>query len=338
MTAGKKNRISWPRRLINRTAKWARRRHAPDTIPYTISGRRIYIIPSRFGLVYALAVFALLLGSMNYSNSLAFFLTFMLTAAGFLAMHLTHANLSSISLEPALSEPVFATEPAILKLHLKSENLKLHPQITVRSKLANNFSTQTAIDKEGSIGSLVIDTFNRGYIELDHFSVSTRFPLNLFYAWTEVFQPLRCLVYPQPAETAPEIFGEQDQDESIKSSHRIGQDDFAGLRDYQWQDSPQHIAWKSYASHNKLLVKQYHEAVAKTVWFDIDALTDNDLETRLSQLCRLILDADKAKTKYGLSLGSINILPNLGEQHRHNCLRALALYQKPKGSEEQLHD
>ena len=221
---------------------------------------------------------------------------------------------------------MFSNDPAILKLRLWTDEKKIHPEILI-SNPGTETSSSVTVDKEGSIASLVIPTTKRGYVEIDYFSLSTRFPLNLFYAWTVIFQPLRCLVYPAPAESAPEIYGENTQDESPKISQKIGQDDFAGLRDYQWQDSPQHIAWKSYASHDKLLVKQYHEAVAKTVWFDIDALGGNDIELRLSQLCRLVLDADKSKQNYGLRLGDVSIIPNHGEQHRNNCLRALALYQ-----------
>lgn len=235
-------------------------------------------------------------------------------------------------MEPALAEAVFANEPAILKLRVWTSEEKLHPEILLGNP-ASESTSPVSVSKEGSIASVIVPTHKRGYVELDYFSLSTRFPLNLFYAWTIIFQPLRCLVYPTPADNAPEVYGENTQDESPKSSQRIGQDDFAGLRDYQWQDSPQHIAWKSYASRDKLLVKQFHEAVAKTVWFDIDALNASDVEVRLSQLCRLVLDADKSRQNYGLRLGTVSILPNHGEQHRHNCLRALALYQSDDKAE-----
>lgn len=334
----KKQSISRVRRLINRSAQFARRRHYPDGIPHTISTRRIYIIPSRFGLVYALSVFVLLLGAMNYSNALAFFLTFLLAGAGFVAMHLTNSNLAGINTEPAIAEAVFAHEPAILKLRLYSGAKKLHPEIQVSNPAAQTSTTNSLVDQDGVQASLILPTHQRGYVELDHFSISTRFPLNLFYAWSVVFQPLRCLVYPTPSDSAPDVYGEHSQDDSPKSSQRPGQDDFAGLRDYQWQDSPQHIAWKSYASRDQLLVKQFHEAVAKTVWFDIESLSDNDVEVRLSQLCRMILDADKTQQNYGLRLGDIIILPNSGKQHRHNCLRALALFQLEDKIAEPTHD
>jgi len=172
----------------------------------------------------------------------------------------------------------------------------------------------------------VVPTVKRGYVTLDHSILSTRFPLNLFHAWTVVVQPLRCLVYPKPAVASPEVFSYSSDQDSQRTSPRQGQDDFAGLREYQWQDSPQHIAWKVYAARNELMVKTFNEAVGKTVWFDLEALTGYELEERLSILCRLILDADKAKQNYGLKLGEQTFVPNQGNNHRHECLKALALF------------
>ncbi len=317
---------SYIRRLIERSPNWARKRHAPDKIPYKVSGRRVYIIPTRFGLIFALAVFALLLGSMNYSNGLAFLLTFILTAVGFVAMHLTNSNLSNIYVEPMLNDAVFAGENALLQLRLWHKDTD-RPEIQVTHSTSIVNHEHCCIDANGSVASVHMQTQQRGYLEIDYYMLSTRFPMNLFFAWSIVLQPLRCLVYPAPSDEAPEIFGNSSQSESHKSSKRPGQDDFAGLRDYQWQDSPQHIAWKSYAKQDKLLVKQFSESVSKTSIFDIQALSSGNLEIRLSQLCRLILDAEAKQQNYGLKLGDINFPANHGDSHKHNCLAALATYQ-----------
>ena len=320
------NKKSFIRRLIERSPKWASKRHAPDKIPYKISGRRIYIIPTRFGLIFALAVFALLLGSMNYSNGLAFLLTFILTAVGFVAMHLTHSNLANILIEPMLNDAVFSGENALLQLRIWHKDTD-RPEINITHNSALANLAHCCVEKNGSIVSLHMQTQQRGYLEIDHYMLSTRFPMNMFFAWSVVLQPLRCLVYPKPSDESPEVFGDSSQSESHKSSNKQGQDDFAGLRDYQWQDSPQHIAWKSYASQDKLLVKQFSESVSKTSIFDIDALSSGNVETRLSQLCRLILNAEEKQQNYGLKLGNTVFAASHGDTHKHNCLSALATYQ-----------
>jgi len=322
----KKSRITW---FEERTARWAKKRHAEgkhDSIPHTITGRRTYIIPTRFGFVFGLAIFIMLLGAMNYSNSLAFILTFMLAAILFIAMHLTNFNLSGVQTRPIESEPVFAGDPALLKISISHQKHQ-RPQIILgNTKIKDSARQKINIFHSTEYSHLQIPTSKRGYLELDHYLLSTQFPFNMFHAWTVVFHPLRCLVYPKPAEHAPDILGKDSSSDSQKSSQRKGLDDFSNLRDYQWQDSPQHIAWKNYASSNQLKVKTFTENEGQTVWFDFAALEGFDTEERLSILCRLILDADKEKLSYGLRIADKEIQANHGEQHRHHCLRELALY------------
>jgi len=131
-TQDTKAKKSWTERIERRTAKWVKKRRTNgknDPIPHTISGRRTYIIPSRFGAVFGLSAFIMLLGAMNYSNSLAFILTFILTAILFISMHLTNFNLSGIEVEPIHSAAVFAGEPALIKVGLR------HPGATYIRKI-----------------------------------------------------------------------------------------------------------------------------------------------------------------------------------------------------------
>jgi uncharacterized protein (DUF58 family) len=58
-----------------------------------------------------------------------------------------------------------------------------------------------------------------------------------------------------------------------------------------------------------------------------EAVIDRDVEGRLSQLCRWILDLEGKNLLYSLSIPGTDIAPGTGEQHRCQCLEALALYQ-----------
>ena len=68
-------------------------------------------------------------------------------------------------------------------------------------------------------------------------------PLGLFRAWSYPHPPFSCVVYPKPIETPLPI--------SAVTAHtgqhhgERGQEDFSGLRVYQPNDSPRHIAWKA---------------------------------------------------------------------------------------------
>ncbi len=85
-------RIYFRQRIQN----WVRRRQGPDGDVVILRQRRVYILPTRQGLLYSLTVFVMLLGSMNYSNSMGFMLTFVLTGLSFIAMHACHANLTGL--------------------------------------------------------------------------------------------------------------------------------------------------------------------------------------------------------------------------------------------------
>ena len=77
----------WRARIAHRSRAWARRRQGADAQRAELNPRRIYILPTRAGLVYGSIVIALLLSSMNFSNNMGFALTFLLAAVGIISMH-----------------------------------------------------------------------------------------------------------------------------------------------------------------------------------------------------------------------------------------------------------
>jgi len=76
--------------------RWARKRQGTDRPVTELHSRRVYILPTAIGLVFALMAFTMLLGSMNYNNNLSFALTFLLTGLGFVSMHQCQRNLVSV--------------------------------------------------------------------------------------------------------------------------------------------------------------------------------------------------------------------------------------------------
>src|SRR6202000_671127 len=80
--------------------------------PVLVSRRRVYILPTRFGYGFGLLLLVMLLGSMNYSNSMAFLLTFLMSGLGLVSMHHTHANLVDIQVRAGRVAPVFAGDTA----------------------------------------------------------------------------------------------------------------------------------------------------------------------------------------------------------------------------------
>src|SRR2546423_14852974 len=89
-------------------ADWIFRAAAPEAPPVTLVQRRIFILPTRQGYVFALTLLVMLVASINYQLSLGFILTFLLASMAGVAMLHTWRNLAHLKLRPGRCDPVFA--------------------------------------------------------------------------------------------------------------------------------------------------------------------------------------------------------------------------------------
>lgn len=94
----------------------------PLPSPYLLTQRRVYILPTKQGLAFTLLLFIMLLGSINYSNSLGYFLTFLLASLSVVAIFHTYNNLLKLSFGPAICKPVFAKENACFMVQVNNLN------------------------------------------------------------------------------------------------------------------------------------------------------------------------------------------------------------------------
>lgn len=310
--------------VLRRAQAWAWRRQGPDDLQVTLARRRVYILPTNQGLLYALTLFVMLLGSMNYSNSMGFMLTFMLAALGLVAMHTCHANLNGLTLAAGRVEPVFAGETA--RFHIRLFNAGRIARCGLMLGAEHGDSTVTGDLGAGEYGQIQVPltATRRGWLALGRLSVETSYPLGLFRAWSWVHMDMRTLVYPAPAAHAPPLPAPLEGHGAGRPSDQ-GDEDFSGLRAYRAGDSPRHIAWKASAREQMLLTKQFTGSGEETRWLDVDLLPQYSLEQRLAVLCRWVLDAHTLNLHYGLRLPDTHIAPGNGDAHRDRCLQALAL-------------
>lgn len=309
---------------LTRAQRWAQKRQGSDPFVTTLRSRRIYILPTSVGLVFALMSFTMLLGSMNYNNNLSFVLTFLLTSMGFVAMHQCQRNLVGLEISFAGVDAVFAGQAAEFRIAITNHSKNRRPNLQLYS--GDISSEMDDLEPgESRVFNLEIPTYQRGYVQLLRFGVRTMFPFELFRAWAWLHMDLQGLVYPKPADPAPEPPPTQSAHGHRQHDAR-GEEDFAGLRRFHSGDSPRHVAWKAFARGGELLSKQFSGADTSSQWFDFDATQSDDVERRLAILTRWIVDADSTRQDYGLRLPGIEFPPAHGEAHRHECLRALALF------------
>jgi uncharacterized protein (DUF58 family) len=298
----------------------------PERGTIVLNHRRVYIVPTRMGWVFGATVGVLLVGSINYALQLGFALTFLLAGTGLAGMVHTARNLGRIAVSTGRVEPVFAGDPAQFRLYLDNRSEHDRPAILARhlasgSQMVADLPAQSAAEIV-----LAVPTTRRGWLPLSRVMLETRFPLSFFRAWSYVEPEQRALVYPKPEHAALPPPAPDDQSGTARALAR-GNDDFSGLRDYHATDSPRHVAWKAVARTDVMLTKQFTGESSAELWLDWNGLPAGlDVEARLSRLTAWVLDAERAGANYGLRLPDAELAPGHGEEHRAQCLVALALY------------
>ena len=79
-------------------AQWARPR-AVEALPVRLDRRRVYVLPTRFGLFYAALVFTMALGALNYNNNPALLLALLLGATAMASRIGAHLQLSGLRVD-----------------------------------------------------------------------------------------------------------------------------------------------------------------------------------------------------------------------------------------------
>ncbi len=302
----------------------------------TLNSKSIYILPTREGLIYALLVLIILAAAINFNNSLVFFFAFLLVGVGLVSMRATQQNLLNLHFSFAHIKPVFCHQPISLPLLIKPlskhqllSNKISHYSIDIQfSHSTSELDLANRLDiyfNDKSSLHLSYATEQRGSLKLPALTISSLYPLGLFRAWANIQLNSDALVYPSP--TRP--FAHQPKSGSNsegQGEQGRGFDDFSGFKSYQVGEPLNHIHWKAYAREQGLLSKTFSGANDHEYWLNWNEL-QGDIEHRLSQLCRLILDAQAQGDRYGLILPNSNINISQGESHQHQCLKALAMYQ-----------
>lgn len=309
-----------------------------------LRGRRVFILPTRFGVLYGCFLLLILLASINYSNSLGHVLCFLLASMGQLAIHYTYRNMAKIELLNVHADTAFLGQS--IPFHLTFSNPTNHDcyQISVSSKQSasrswNPFKNLTGYQyqqhqvlnsltaQQATPHIIAVTSTKRGQQVLGQIRIATHFPIGLFNTWTYFNSGCAALVFPKPEGVlplpSPKVVGLQSSGRPDK-----GLDDFSGFQPYRSGDPIHAIAWKALPRDNVLRTKQFSSTFSGDLtlsWQDTAEL--DDIEKRLSQLCRWLLDADNKGLDYGLDLPSLTVQPGQGHAHQQRCLTALALYE-----------
>lgn len=320
------------RASAGRLRAWAARRDGLDSLPLTVNRRRIYILPTRFGLVLAALLAAMLIAALNYNSNLALAFAFFMVALALTAMHHCHRNLSGLSLDVNVETDAFEGADAVFYFMLRNDSALERSGLEIRLDPDTAWQAIPGVSpRSDERVAIAVRVARRGLERWDQVEVRTLQPFGWFRAWTYVNASLTAFVAPRPAGQRPLPSTIARRGHTLRGETR-GEEEFAGLRPYSPGVPLKHIAWKTLARGGEPAVRSYTELGALPEWLEWSALAGLDAEARLSQLCRWVLACEsRAARPYGLRIPGVEISPGRGALHRSRCLRALAAH-GPAGS------
>ena len=289
----------------------------------TLNPRQIYILPTVWGGLYAVMLVLLLVGAINYSLSLGYFVTFLLASLGHTAMLHTWRNLVHLKISILQVKPVFAGDTAIVAININ--NTKNRARYAIAAKIEQSLAViEDVAANQSPVFSMPFVTTKRGYCALPRITLYTEFPLSLFHAWAYVQSSLQILVYPKPSGKLPLPLPVISTLINGASHASRGDDDFDGHKTYQQGDASSRVDWKASSRGIGMFTKQYSGDSAGDLWLDF-AITNGEFEARIAQLAQWIVHAHNTQHRYGLTLPNLSLAPNNTEAHYQACMQALAL-------------
>ncbi|XHS77757.1 DUF58 domain-containing protein [Burkholderiaceae bacterium UC74_6] len=322
------NPLQGPRR---RWQAWLDARH-PRSDVHAMGQRNIYIVPSRPGLFFCVTIGILLIASINDQLSLGYMLTFLLAGAGLASMQATHGNLRGLSLDLVAPQAVFAGQESRLEIRLHNSGRARFGVGLRLDRAPESAIAWVDVPAQGH-ATLTLSSSApvRGLHELPQLQIITRFPLGLFRAWSYWRPAAKLWVYPQAEVPAPPFPPQQSAKEGeLASVAQLNKGlEFEGVRPYRRGDTLRQVLWKKAAlaleANQPLPVRETHAPASRQLWLDLQD-THGTLETRLSRMTAWVLEAERMQSPYGLRLGGRETEPELGAQHRRDCLEQLALW------------
>ncbi len=295
---------------------------AVDT-PVVLNHRRIFILPTQRGLGFVVLIALLLLIAFVYNNNLAYMLAFLLASIFFITILHSYKSLAGLVVQKGRSQSVFAGEAAGFDIHINNPTdvERHHLQITLQDTQSLAMPPQSTAHV-----TLYSVTKKRGRHQAGSVTLSSTYPLGLFRAWSPIRFNLKVLVYPKPAHFEIPFPKTPSAQAQQGFSHKSG-DEFYGLQEYRSGDSIKHIHWKAFAKGLGVFSKQYGgEHSSEEIRLDYDQAPGHNIEERLSQLCRWVVDAEQAGISYGFALPGVKLPPDNSLAHYRKCLEALALF------------
>lgn len=303
------------------------RRRPEDALPLKIEHQRIYILPSKRGLAFLLALLICLIASINYQLNLGYALCFLLSGLFCASLMHTYKNLAGITLESVHARSVTCGDNANFILRLS--NSSLQDRFGIDVKFGQHTARTDLLSESTTHVELPVLAEKRGYLSLGRLTFSSQYPVSLWTTWSYCHMPAHVIVHPKPEEKAPPLphaFAEG----SANTAQQSFEGDVAGLRDYVPGDALTHIAWKRAArmgGNGGLHVREMEQhQLGGDIELSLGHTNAHGIEAQLSRLAAWVNEATQTGASFSLTLSDTRIETGTGENHRLRCMDALGTH------------
>lgn len=297
------------------------RHKKPEALPLRINWRRIFVLPTKPGIFFAVITFLMLVASLNFNNNMGLMMTFLLFGVAQVAMYRVFLNIRNLLIHHVVAKPVFLGQHAVFDIYLQADQDKF--DICMDKPDASRFISELQKGDIKYISTQQI-TRKRGWQRCEKIKIYSSYPFGLFYAWIWAKPDVQCLVYPRPEDSAPPLpldLYSEGQTEKI-----IHGDDFHGLKPFQSGDSLRLIAWKRTAQTGELISRELQQYQGEKLVLNYANVPLADVEKKLSRLTAWVVEAQQMQLDYCLILPGFNSGFGYSGKHYLNCLKALALF------------
>lgn len=295
-------------------------------LPLAPPQRRIYILPSRFGLLYGLATLFLLLGALNYNNNPAILLGLLLGSAALASSVLTVRHLAGLRLVAFQAGPAHAGQAQACTLVLEPAPGRRRP---ARGEVMLRHGQSRSRALPEADGRIHLHwhwpSQRRGRRAPGRLRLASEYPLGLFRAWCDLEPDIDAVVYPALETPTPDWPDQPHGQDGLPQRRQGTPEEWFALREFQRGDGLSQIAWKASARHDRWLVNELHAGQqTPALEFSLDQVAHLEREHGIQRLAAWVVAADAGRQPWQLHLGAGSIGPEAGSQQPHLALVRLA--------------
>ncbi len=274
---------------IAKLRAWSARRHGRDSLPLKINRRRIYILPTRFGIMLALMLVAMLIGGLNYNSNLGLAFAFLMVSVTLVTMHHCNRNLLGLTVDVTTEVDAFAGSEAGFEFVLQNDSNLDRGDIEIRCLNASGIREVPARSRESVL--VAVPGPQRGSDAARPIRAAYALSLRLVSRLDLCARLLDRLCRSLPPRH-PNSAGRPAAWDPASRSETRGDEGFRGPAGLRARRAPEAHGLEGAGARGGSRGSQLHQPGAQPEWLEWTSLEGQDTETRLSQLCLWVLESE----------------------------------------------